>query len=114
MVDDSILNTTKKLLNIPADYDAFDLDVIIHINSVFATLHQLGVGPVGSFSIENDGPKWSDFLPSNNPELVSVKSYMAAKVRMMFDPPTTSFAIDALGKIISEFEWRLNVGSETP
>lgn len=110
---DSILNVTKKLLNAPVDYDVFDIDIITYINSVFAILSQMGVGPRDGFFIQDDSASWADYI-KDNPNLNGVQSYMVMKVRMMFDMPTTSFAITAMEKMCAEFEWRLNVVSETP
>lgn len=104
---DSILGTTKKALGLPDEYDVYDLDVIMHINSVFATLHQLGVGPLdAAFVIDSKDNKWSDFF-GDEKNVNSVKSYMYLKVRLAFDPPSTSFAIDAVKEQIKELEWRL-------
>lgn len=110
-VPNSILDSTKKILGIDADYDAFDLDVITHINSTFAQLAQLGVGPADGFEIEDSSTLWSDFLGANK-LINSVKSYMYLKVRMYFDPPTTSFDLTAKQEQIKELEWRLNVAAD--
>lgn len=110
-MNESILDTIKKLLGIAPEYDAFDMDIIVHINSTFATLHQLGVGPTTPFSITDNTALWSSFTETNT-AIESVKSYIWAKVRLSFDPPSTSFAIDALDKLCKELEWRLNVQSE--
>jgi hypothetical protein len=107
-VIDSILTSTKKVLGIDEDYTAFDEDILMHINSVFSTLNQLGIGPVDGFAIEDDTATWDSFLGSN-PKFNSVKSYMYFKVRMMFDPPTTSFLIAAMQQQEQELTWRLNV-----
>ena len=110
-MNDSILNTIKKVLGIDPGYDAFDIDIIMHINMVFSGLHQLGVGPVEPFSITDQTATWAEFTGTNR-AIESVKSYVWAKVRLSFDPPATSFAIDALNKMCTELEWRLNVQSE--
>ena len=110
-VPNSILDSTKKILGIDADYDAFDLDIITHINSTFAQLAQLGVGPEEGFEIEDSSKLWSDFLGANK-LINSVKSYMYLKVRMYFDPPTTSFDLTAKQEQIKELEWRLNVAAD--
>lgn len=110
---DSILNVTKKLLNAPVDYDFFDLDVLTHINSVFANLSQMGVGPKEGFFITDGSTPWSEYIKGDS-NLNGVQSYMVNKVRLMFDLPTTSFAIAAIEKLCAEFEWRLHVASETP
>lgn len=107
----SILNTTKKVLGIAAEYDAFDVDIIMHINSTFSTLHQLGVGPTQAFSIADADAVWTDFTGTNT-AIESVKTYIWSKVKLAFDPPNTSFGQDALQKMCEEFEWRLNVQSE--
>ncbi|WGH21695.1 hypothetical protein SEA_INKED_6 [Arthrobacter phage Inked] len=107
---DSILDTTKKLLGFESDYTAFDLDIITHINSVFSTLQSLGVGPSEGFMITDKEAIWDEFTGLDN--MNSVKSYMYMRVRLMFDPPTTSFHLDSLKKMAEEMEWRLNVQAE--
>jgi hypothetical protein len=108
---DSIFNSIKKILGIEPDHEEFDADVIMHINSAFATLNQLGIGPDEGFMIEDDEPVWDDFLLGDN-RLNSVKTYIGLKVRLAFDPPATSFGITAMEKQINELEWRLNVARE--
>lgn len=110
-MSDSILNSTKKALGIGADYDAFDADILMHINSVFSTLQQLGVGPAGGFRIEDDVPTWSSYL-GEDPRYNAVQSYVYLRVRLLFDPPGTSYLIDSLKKQAEELEWRLNVAAE--
>jgi hypothetical protein len=107
----SILTDTKKLLGIEEDYAAFDLDVLTHINSVLSTLSQLGIGPAGGFAIEDATATWEDFAGTDK-ELSSIKTYVYLRVRMFFDPPTTSYLISAYEKQIEELEWRLNVKRE--
>lgn len=111
MSNESILISTKKMLGLDESYVAFDSDVIIHINSVFSTLNQLGIGPVNGFIIEDGVPTWDDFLFGDQ-RLNSVKTYMYLKVRLYFDPPTTSFTQEMMQKQILEHEWRLNVARE--
>lgn len=108
---DSILITTKKALGISADYEAFDVDIIMYINSVFSTLNQLGVGPAESFAIDDDTSTWAEFIGSEK-NINSVKTYVYLRVRLLFDPPATSFAINAMEKQVEEFGWRLNVQGE--
>lgn len=108
---DSILKSIKKNLGLPPEYDAFDADVIMHINAVFGTLHQLGVGPTEGFAVLDDTMTWSDF--SDDPVLLNpVKSYITLRVRLMFDPPTTSFHLEAIKEQIREFEWRISIQRE--
>ena len=109
---ESILNSIKKLLGIAEDYDYFDSDIIMHINSVFATLTQLGVGPEDGFSIDDESEKWEDFLPEEK-MLHSVKSYMFMKVKLMFDPPLSSAVIECTKEQIKELEWRLQVAVDS-
>lgn len=106
----SILTSIKKLLGITADYIDFDADIIMHINSVFSILKQLGVGPKEGFSITGDSETWADFLPDQNIDMV--KSYIYLKVRLMFDPPINSSLIESINRQIAELEWRLNVEIE--
>lgn len=106
-MDSSILTSIKKLLGIAEEDTSFDQDIIMHINTVFAILAQLGVGPANGFSIKDDGAIWSDYL-GNATNLELVKSYIYMKVRSMFDPPTSSILADAMNKNISELEWRIN------
>lgn len=110
-MEESILKSTKKILGLADDYTVFDLDVITHINSVFTTLTQLGVGPPEGFMIENDKDLWEDFI-TDDPTYNSIKSYIYLRVRMLFDPPTTSYTIDAMERQIKELEWRLNQNRE--
>jgi hypothetical protein len=112
-VEQSILKSTKKILGIADDYTAFDLDVITHINAAFSTLTQLGIGPPEGFMIEDDKAVWDDFIAmSDDPEFNAAKSYVYLKVRMLFDPPTTSYLIDAMNAQIRELETRLNIHRE--
>ena len=108
---ESILDSTKKILGIEADYPAFDVDIIMHINSALATLTQLGVGPDEGYMIEDSDAEWGDFL-DGDPRLNPVKSYVFLKTRVVFDPPTTSFVLSALQEQIKEHEWRINVDVE--
>lgn len=105
-MEHSILTSTKKILGISADVDSFDLDILTHINSTFSILAQLGIGPVDGYYIEDDSMEWQDLaLPQN--QLNMVRTYMYLKVRMLFDPPTTSYLIEATNEQIKEHEHRL-------
>lgn len=106
---ESILTSVKKMLGIAEDYEHFDTDIIIHINSVFSVLCQLGVGPEGGYQITDKSQNWSDFIPDGDPRLNMVKSYMYAKVRMIFDPPSSGSVSEAMNNTIKELEFRLNV-----
>lgn len=106
-MEDSILATTKKNLGIASEYTAFDLDIITHINSAFSTLQQLGVGPAEGFFIEGASESWEEYLELDA-GLNMVKTYVYLKVRLTFDPPGTSFHLDAMKEQISQLEWRIN------
>ena len=110
-MESSILTSTKKILGIAEDYKVLDPDIVLHINSVFSVLEQLGIGPDGGFSIEDATPTWEQYL-GNDPRLNAVKTYVYLRVRMLFDPPTTSFLLSSMGEQVRELEWRLNVTRE--
>ncbi len=105
---ESILTSIKKLLGIAEEYEHFDADIIMHINSVFSILTQLGVGPSNGFSIEDKEAKWHDFIGEDN-NIEMVKSYIHLKVKLLFDPPLSSAVMEAMNQMIKELEWRLNV-----
>lgn len=105
---ESILTSVKKMLGIAEEYTHFDADIVMHINSVFMILQQLGVGPKEGFYIEDDTAVWQEFLGDTS-RLHAVKSYMYLKVRLLFDPPSSSTVMECMKQSISECEWRLNV-----
>lgn len=110
--DNSILNTVKKMLGITEDYTAFDTDIVIYINSTFSRLHQLGVGPKQVFQITGPTEVWSSFL-NDDDRLAMVITYMYTKVKLVFDPPQSSFVLNSIQDQIKEYEWELNVISDT-
>lgn len=106
-MEDSILISTKKVLGLMEDYTPFDFDIIMYINSSFSILNQIGIGPIDGFSIEDDQEKWSDYgVPLV--QLSLVRTFIFLKVRMLFDPPTTSFLIEATNNQIQEYLYRLS------
>lgn len=113
-ITQSILLTIKKMLGIAEEYHAFDLDIVININSVFLTLNQLGVGPSTPYQITGTDETWTDFLGDQNGLAVGVQTYVYLKTRLLFDPPTNSFLVDSMQKQIQELEWRLNIQVEHP
>lgn len=110
---ESILTSIKKLLGIAEEYTQFDTDIIIHINTVFMTLQQLGVGPEEGFSIVDSEAVWTDFM-ENSILLNSVKTYTYLKVKLLFDPPLSSSTIECFNKVISELEFRMNSKVDYP
>lgn len=110
-INGSILDSIKKNLGIVPEYTAFDDQIILDINAAFSTLHQLGFGPDEGFEITGIDELWSDII--EEPRFNFVKLYVCMKVRVMFDPPTSSYALDALNKQIAEYEWRIKSEIET-
>lgn len=104
---DSILISVKKLLGIDANYTIFDPDVIIHINTAFAILNQLGVGPEEGFMIEGEDTVWDDYITDYN--FTMVKTFIFLKVRLLFDPPSNSFLLESMNRQLDELTWRLEV-----
>lgn len=107
-LEQSIFKTIKSLLGPDSDYDVYDQDIIVFINSALATLTQLGIGPAKGFRITGETETWEDLLGSNE-DLESVKSYIYMKVRLAFDPPSSSAVLNAYQESCKEYEWRLNV-----
>ena len=110
---ESILTSIKKLLGPGESYDHFDTDIIIHINSAFMVLTQLGVGPEDGFTIKDSSDKWSDFMPADNKHFEAVKTYVYLKTKLVFDPPLNSAILESINKQIAELEWRLNHAAES-
>lgn len=109
---ESILNSTKKLLGIFSSVDAFDTELILHINSVLSALVQMGIGPSEGYAITDAENTWSQFL-GNDKRLESVKTYVFMRVRLLFDPPSNSSVIQAYENQIKEFEWRNYIVKDT-
>lgn len=109
-MNDSILNSIKKFLGLDSDYDAFDTDLIVLINSALMTLNQLGVG-IDGYAIAGSESIWSDFLGSRD-DLEAVKMYTYLSVRLVFDPPSSGTVVGSYEKLRSEYEWRLKVRGE--
>ena len=107
MDGESILTSIKKLLNIAETDESFDPDVIIHINSCFFVLCQLGIGPIGGFSISDKTKTWVNYI-TDIEKVEAVKSYVYLKVRLIFDPPQSAFVVTSMEKEIAQYEWRLN------
>lgn len=107
----SILNSVKKALNVDEEDTHFDVDILMHTNSALATLNQIGVGPENGFQIEDASVTWDDLL-GNDPRLNYVKTYLYTKVRLVFDPPGTSFGVQALQDVAKELETRIYIAAE--
>lgn len=107
----SILDSVKKQCSISPTYTEFDDQILLHINTVFMVLNQLGIGPDAGFMIEDNSTTWDAFVGTDI-NLNSVKTYMGLRVRMLFDPPTVGFVITAMNQQIQEFEVRLSIKRE--
>lgn len=105
---DSILDSVKKDLGIMPDYNYFDPDIIMGINTSLSILTQLGVGPSQGFSISDDTATWQDFIP-DDPHLEMVKTYVSKKTKQFFDPPSTGPIAEAHERVLKEMEWRINI-----
>lgn len=111
-MEESILKTIKKLLGPSGDYDAFDTDIILHINTAFTTLNEIGVGPSEGFMIEDDTAVWSSYIEDEK-QFNAVKTYIYLKVKLIFDPPLNSAVLESMKQTLKEYEWRLNIKAET-
>ena len=112
-MEDSILISTKKALGIQKDLTAFDQDILMNINSVFSILYQIGViSSTGTYRIEDDTAKWEELFGNDQISLDMIKAYTYAKVRLMFDPPSSSFVLESLKQQAQELEWRICIQSE--
>lgn len=108
---DSILVSVKKLLGIDAEYTIFDPDIIIHINTAFAVLNQLGVGPEEGFMIESDSEVWDDYIVDYN--FMMAKTFVFLKVKIAFDPPSSTALLESMNRQLDELTWRLEVEGHT-
>lgn len=113
---DSILTSVKMVNGISESDTTFDGDIILHTNTVFSILCQLGVGPAEGFSISDATAVWTDFIPESSPKhkkLNDIKTYVCLRVKQYFDPPINASVLTALKEQIAELEWRINVEAET-
>ena len=109
---ESILTSIKEMLGMGANYDHFDHQLVAHINTALTLLTGLGVGPSEGYLIRNKEDKWTDFVPEN-PKLESIKTYVYLNVKMLFDPPVSAAAIDAIERSIKKLEWLINVTADS-
>lgn len=110
-VTESILESTKAAMGIVPEYDSFNNQLIMLINSAFSTLSQLGIGPDDGFAIEDSSTTWDEFL--NGKRILNfVIQYVHIYVRLGFDPPQNSFAVQSMKQQLDELTWRINVQAE--
>ena len=110
--NDSILTSIEKLMGLTEEYDAFDQDILILINSVLFELDQIGVKAKDGFSLNDKTVVWSDYSDDDR-LLNALKPYIYMKTKLTFDPPTSSGALDSMNRIIDRFEWRINLYADT-
>lgn len=110
--NDSILTSIKKLMGLTEEYDAFDQDILILINSVLFELEQIGVKAKEGFTLSDKTAVWSDYSDDDR-LLNALKPYIYMKTKLTFDPPTSSGALDSMNRIIDRFEWRINLYADT-
>ena len=110
---DSVFSSVKKVVGLLGDDGSFDEDILLHINSVVSTLRQLGLSIPSDFYVRDDVQTWRDLLGEFR-DLDLVKSYMTMKVRLMFDPPSSSFGLKSMEEMVKEYEWRINVLTDQP
>ncbi len=115
----SILEDIKKLLGVPQDYEAFDTDIVMHINSAFSTLYQLGIGLKNGFYITGKSEVWNDlwrdciFTNTETDKFFFIKQYVYLSVRLIFDPPASSYVLNAYKERLDELTWRIVSMNET-
>lgn len=110
---ESVLNSIKKLLGIEESYTHFDADIITHINSVLFTMDQLGIERPTNRNVTSYIDTWTDiFGESSKVDVDTLKTYVYLKVRLLFDPPASSFVLESIDRQIKEYEWRLNIQAE--
>lgn len=110
-VENSILASIKHKLGIVKEYTVFDPDIIDFINSTFLELSQLGLKSNEDYFITSDSEMWTDFIPESN-LLHYVKTYIYLSVKLLFDPPASSVAVESINKLISKYEWRIEIEVE--
>lgn len=110
-MQESILLTIKQMLGIPSEYSVFDEELVVYINTVIAALRQLGVGPENGFAITGENESWEDYIGDTS-MYENVKAYIYLKVRMMFDPPSSSFVLEAFKNQAAEIEWRIYIQAD--
>lgn len=110
-MSDSILDTVKQALLIPVDYDVFDPQVVMYINSAFSALNQIGLGPEEGFVVTDNTQLWSQFI-GNEKRIENLKVYVCVRARLLFDPPTTAYLVEALQGEAEQALWRLSIHRE--
>lgn len=106
---DSILQSVKKDLGIAPEYEHFDEELILNINSVLSVVRQLGLGPEEGLVIKDETAVWTDLIDADDERLEFVKTYVAKRVKLLFDPPLNSSVLESTKAVTNELEWRMNI-----
>lgn len=101
---DSILLSVKKMLGITGDYNYFDNDIIMHINTVISILKQMGLKT--DLVVANEKQTWRK-LYGDDDIYGFIKTFVYLRVKLLFDPPASSSVSDAINRQIQELEWRI-------
>lgn len=105
-LNESVLDSIKKLLGITSDYGYFDADIIMYINAALQVFNQLAYDK--TFFIKGSDERWSDYVGSEE-DASMLKIYVYARVKAMFDNTQSSGSLDALNEVAKEMEFRLQV-----
>lgn len=108
----SVLQSIKHDLGIDKDCEAFDADVMLHINSALSTLYQIGVDSARNKTVDNANVTWLDIFEDDEDLLPMIEQYIYLKVRVVFDPPSNSFVLESINKMIDELQWRIQIEAE--
>ena len=106
-MDDSILETVKDQIGIDRRNTDFDRDLIMCINSILFILYQEGLLQE-NYEIMDNVPTWQDILLEERSKdaLNVLIKWVSLRVRLLFDPPTSSVLLQALKDNAAELEWR--------
>lgn len=113
-INDSILDSVKKMLGYEPEYTEFDQEILMHINAAMFTLRQLGVGPQDGYTVSSSDQTYADFLGEGAKTIPQVRTYLYYKVKLAWDPPQSASVLEVLKTEIAEAEWRLNVQVDPP
>lgn len=111
-VNESVLNTIKKCLDVDPDNKDFDADILLHINSVLTIMKRLGIIPKTSKRISDDSVTWSQFIPDDSLDVEDIKDYIFLRVKLIFDPPQNQKHTDVLIDTYKEIEFGLMTQNE--
>lgn len=111
MEEDSIFKSIKGFLGIQEEDNGFDQDILLHINTMLSNLYQLGVGDE-SKHIFGAEETWTDLFYDNLELIDLIKEYIFLKTKLMFDPPSSSFVLNALAEQADEVQWRIHIQAE--